>query len=710
MKYTSNDSPFFLSTILAGIGAIVSLVLLIVVDVLGLLVNQRDPGQPTFFSIVLALVFLGSAGITWRALSKSDPGLSPYERLISAGRFVSIVSFGLVVSSFFLPDDLGHPWGVMGFILAYPFAAAAVILLIRQLYWVDTLVLLRRTSYTSRVRKYVLPVMALLVLLGILWPGSSTLQITVVSVAGGLLFFLFGAISGVSWIIALTRKQKWRAFGLACLASINGWVLFGIVIGSNAVQAALRAFIPGVDYVVALVVICSTMVFGRLAFSLLLTLPSAGIIDRQVSEKNSLSIMGSILTGVEDLDNLIGRVLAVVTGVHNRSVAWIELAADGDGVPFAAHRGLTEPHFELVQHQSSLSAIAAPLRQPLYIEHLAEHPGLKDLYMQAHGFLQSLIIVPIELDSRRLGTLYVGHPQAFTFERESLMLFSSIAGTTSLAVQNNRLFDRLLRRERYERELFLAREIQQKLLPRNYTVPDGFEVAGYTSPAFEVGGDYYDVVTLKNNRCCLLIGDVSGKGMSAAMYTAELKGVVLAAASESNSPSELLCRINRAMYGSLDRQIFITLGAMEIDSESNTVRLARAGHNPFLIRSRSGTMFVAPKGIGVGLVGSAVFDKALEMREVELVPGDVCVMYTDGINEAINEEQVEYGNERLEQIIGQTRQESSADFILGAIVRDAAEFGGGAPQHDDMTLLVVNRTGYGKLSEQYQEREVANAL
>ena len=285
------------------------------------------------------------------------------------------------------------------------------------------------------------------------------------------------------------------------------------------------------------------------------------------------------------------------------------------------------------------------------------------------------------------------------------MLFSSIAGTTSLAVQNHRLFNRLISRERYERELFLAREIQKKLLPQTYDVPEGFEVACYTSPAFEVGGDYYDVVTLKNGRCCLLIGDVSGKGMSAAMYTAELKGVVLAACSESDSPAELLCRINRAMYGSLDRQLFITLAAMEIDSNSKKVRIARAGHNPFLIRSRNGTMFVAPKGIGVGLVGPAVFDKTLEMKEVELEPGDVCVMYTDGINEAINDQMAEYGNERLEQIIVDTRQENSAELILGAIIRDTAEFGSGAPQHDDMTLIVINRTGSGRQWTQTKERE-----
>ncbi len=705
MKYTSSDSPFFLSTILASIGALVSLVLLVVVDILGLIVNDRNPVQPTFFSVFLAFVFLGSVSIAWRSLSKSDPELSPYNRLISAARFVAIVNFGLVVASFFLPDDLGRSWGFWGFTVAYLFAAAAVVLLIRQLYWVDALLLLRRTSYTSHARKYVLPVMALLVLLGILWPGSSTVQITVVSVVGGLLFFLFGTISGVSWIIALTRPQKWRAFGLACLASINGWVLFGIVIGVDAVHVSLQALVPGIDYVVALVVICSTTVFGRLAFALLLTLPSAGIIDRQASEKNSLSIMGSILTGVEDIDNLIGRVLSVVAGVHANSIAWIELAADGDSAPFAAPWKLSEEQFALLR-QAPLAAIATSLRQPLYIEHLAEHPGLQNMYAETHSFLKSLMIVPIELDNKRLGTLYVGHPHAFAFERENLMLFSSIAGTTSLAVQNHRLFDRLLSRERYERELFLAREIQQKLLPRNYSVPDGFEVAGYTSPAFEVGGDYYDVVALKNGRCCLLIGDVSGKGMSAAMYTAELKGVVLASASESNSPAELLCRINRAMYGSLDRQIFITLGAMEIDSQRDTVRLARAGHNPFLIRSGSGTMFVAPKGIGVGLMGSAVFDKALEMREIVLAPGDVCVMYTDGINEAINEQNAEYGNERLEEIIKQTRQESSADYILGAIVRDTAEFGGGAPQHDDMTLLVVNRTGYaGQTPRQYAEQQ-----
>lgn len=710
MKYIWDKSPFHLSTLLASIAALVLLVLLVTVDVLGLAVNDRNPVKPTLFTVLLALGFLGLVGIAWRAISKGDAELSPYQRLASAGRFMAASNFGLAVAALLVPAETGDEWSFLCFVAAYPFAAAAIVLLVRQLFWIDSLLLLRRTAYTALVRRIALPLMGLVIFIDIAWPGSNTPQIVLISVAGSLVFFLFGAISGVSWIVGLTRPQKWRAFGLACLASVNGWVLFGIILGSDSVRLALRALVPGVDYVVALVVMCATMVFGRLGFALLLTLPSAGIIDKQASEKNSLTIMGSILTGVEDIDNLIQRVLSVVAGVHPNSVAWIELAADGDIPAFSAHWRLSDVQFELVRHQPALASIAATVRQPLHIEHMAEHPGLQEVYKQTSSFLRSLIVIPIELDNRRFGTLFIGHPHAFAFERESLVLFSSIAGTTSLAVQNNRLFDRLLRRERYERELFLAREIQQKLLPRNYTVPDGFEVAGYTSPAFEVGGDYYDVVTLKNGRCCLLIGDVSGKGMSAAMYTAELKGVVLASASESDSPAELLCRINKAMYGSLDRQMFITLGAMEIDSQRDTVRLARAGHNPFLIRCGSGTMFVAPKGIGVGLVGSAMFDRTLEMREVPLAPGDVCVMYTDGINEAINEQKTEYGNERLEAVIGQTRQESSADYILGAIVRDTAEFGGGAPQHDDMTLLVVNRTGYGAVRQQQHQQEAVGML
>jgi serine phosphatase RsbU (regulator of sigma subunit) len=244
-----------------------------------------------------------------------------------------------------------------------------------------------------------------------------------------------------------------------------------------------------------------------------------------------------------------------------------------------------------------------------------------------------------------------------------------------------------MEQERYERELRLAQEIQQRLLPDRLPEVCGFQLSAYSSPAFEVGGDYYEAVTLKNGNACVLVGDVSGKGISAALYMSVVKGIVLAVGRESNSPKELLERINEGIFGEIDRQSYITAIAVEIDATNSVLRVARAGHTPLAVRQKGKVSLITPKGFGIGLVKSSTFNAVLEQVDVPVTTDDACLLFTDGVNEATNQAGEEFGMENVLEILSHNYEHSQP--LTGELLRSLLQFSGGIAQHDDLTFVAI---------------------
>lgn len=245
-------------------------------------------------------------------------------------------------------------------------------------------------------------------------------------------------------------------------------------------------------------------------------------------------------------------------------------------------------------------------------------------------------------------------------------------------------------KERLEEELRIARQIQMSLLPQRAVEMSGLRVAALCLPATEVGGDYYDLLPLGPNRLAVVVADVSGKGTSAALYMAELKGLVLSLSRMHDSPARLLCEANRILAQSLDSRTFITMTYAIVDLAARRLRFARAGHNP-LIRLAAGagqSQVLAPPGLGLGIDRGEAFDRILEEAEVPLDPGDLLVFFTDGLSEAMNPQSELFGERRLRDVIEQASQLGSEE-LKERILAEIQRFVAGAAQHDDMTLVVL---------------------
>jgi len=250
-------------------------------------------------------------------------------------------------------------------------------------------------------------------------------------------------------------------------------------------------------------------------------------------------------------------------------------------------------------------------------------------------------------------------------------------------------------KERLEQELRIARGIQMSLLPQEALVSCGLHFAGHCEPAREVGGDYYDFWAIDDHRFAMLIADVAGKGTSAALYMAELKGIVLSFSQSHESPRQLLIDANRIISNHLDTRRFITMTYGVVDVRARTLTYARAGHCPLIRLPGPGSLshgaeVLAPDGLVLGLKldDGQTFERLLEEATLPIATGDVFLLYTDGLTEAMNPAGDFFGEERLSALVqshGTATFPQLRDEILSAI----STFVGPAEQQDDMTMLLL---------------------
>jgi|GEM_PF-361586 len=244
-------------------------------------------------------------------------------------------------------------------------------------------------------------------------------------------------------------------------------------------------------------------------------------------------------------------------------------------------------------------------------------------------------------------------------------------------------------RQRMQRELEIARDVQMSFLPRSIPEFTGLDVASKCIPALEVGGDYYDFVKLDEDRLGVIIGDVSGKGTQAAFYMTLTKGFLKALSRSSDSPSTVLAGMNELFYENVERGTFISMIYGIFDNKRNVFKLSRAGHNPVILRNSPGKVEILnPTGMALGLEKGTLFGKTIKEIEIPFLSGDIFIFYTDGFTEALNRKKEEYGEKRLIQDIEESTG-LTANEIMASIERKLKSFMGNEKQHDDMTIVVV---------------------
>lgn len=306
----------------------------------------------------------------------------------------------------------------------------------------------------------------------------------------------------------------------------------------------------------------------------------------------------------------------------------------------------------------------------------------------------SALVGCLSYRGKTIGVLaVVNGPMSSTFGPDDLALFKAIAEQSAFALYSEAVYLEAGEKHRLDSDLATAREIQSILLPSAAPAVGGYEIAGVNIPARHVSGDYFDYIAVDAQRWGVAIADVAGKGIPAALITGMCRSVLRVAAPGCHSPAEALRSLNRRLYPDIKEDLFISMLYLCLDAGSSEVTMARAGHDPPLLYRASGREVTPldPPGMAVGIDSGDVFDRVLADSKVTLAPGDGLLLYTDGVTEALDRNDAEFGLPRLIQSL-QANAPKGAEATVRNIAAEVREFAGDAPQHDDITLIFIRKT------------------
>jgi serine phosphatase RsbU (regulator of sigma subunit) len=302
--------------------------------------------------------------------------------------------------------------------------------------------------------------------------------------------------------------------------------------------------------------------------------------------------------------------------------------------------------------------------------------------------IRSVMCVPLLTPDREaLGIIQLDTSDRKQFAQEDLDVLAAVASQAAIAIQNAQMHESLLERERVNRDLKLAEQVQKRFLPQTVPAIAGFEFFAHYDPAYEVGGDYYDFVTLPGNRLALALGDVSGKGVAAALMMAKFSGDTRYCILTENSPAAAANELNSLLFAAAIEEKFITLSLSVLDTEKRTLAIASAGHLPIMIRRSNGAVDEVGEdiaGFPLGIIPKGDY----QQTEVTLFPGDVVAIFSDGVTDARNLREELYDSRDKRRVMKKLAETSGGPEAVGrALLQDIREFSAGHTQVDDITLI-----------------------
>jgi sigma-B regulation protein RsbU (phosphoserine phosphatase) len=391
-----------------------------------------------------------------------------------------------------------------------------------------------------------------------------------------------------------------------------------------------------------------------------------------------------------DLDEVLNRVMDEIIAAVGAERGFVMLCEADGGLVFRAARGIDQKTIDEPQFHISRSVVEEVARegQPLLTSD-AQRDSRFSSSQSVRGLrLRSILCAPLKIKDRISGVVYVDNQfRAGIFTEADLELISAIASSAAIAIENARLYQVAIEKGRLERELQVAREVQSSLIPLQTPNIAGWNFAARWKPARQVSGDFYDFVPV-GQRLGIVIADVSDKGMPAALFMALSRSIIRASVTSTRSPAEDIDQANRLICADSTDSMFVTLFYAQLDPETGELVYVNAGHNPpLLYRANQDELIELTRtGMVLGLFEAVDF----EQRTVQLDPADFILLYTDGVSEAMDAHNREFGKERLRRVLLDNRR-ASAEDVAEAIEQALTAFTGEAAPSDDITFVIGRR-------------------
>lgn len=411
-------------------------------------------------------------------------------------------------------------------------------------------------------------------------------------------------------------------------------------------------------------------------------------IKREALEKDLLLQVGKKLSGSLKLNEVLREIMSSLQRVVTYEVGGVFLIDPAvNEIRSIYSVGYPDGYDDRLQLKigHGLVGHVAKSGEPVIVSDVLADPR----YVDANPSTRSEIVVPIKLDDRLIGVINLESAEPGAFDHRAQSLISAFASHAAISIERARLHESSLAGKRLEEQLNIAREIQRSFLPQ--ADPQawirGYDVAGRNVPSMEVGGDYYDFIRIVQNHTGIAIGDVSGKGIPAALIMASFRASLIAEIRNNYSIRTICQKVNSLLYESLEAGNYVTAVYGVLDSRNHIFTFANCGHNqPFVLRANGTVEYMVEGGPVLGVSSESLYEE----RALVIQPEDILVFYTDGVTEAFSAAGEEFGMDRLVEVIRTNRNKSAqlmADAIYDAVMRFAA------PTHmfDDLTMIIIKR-------------------
>jgi sigma-B regulation protein RsbU (phosphoserine phosphatase) len=412
-------------------------------------------------------------------------------------------------------------------------------------------------------------------------------------------------------------------------------------------------------------------------------------LEQKVKRLSTLIEVNALISSSLNLDQILENVMLISKKVMNADASSLMLIDEKTNelvyeVALGKVGEKLKHEFRLKMGQGIAGTVAQE-GKPLLLEDAYTHPKFHRAHDDATGYrTKSMITVPLKVGDRITGVAQViNRLDNKPFDIDDLDLFIALCSLAAIAIENAKMHKSLMEKQRLVKDMEFARTVQESFLPQKAPEISSYKFSAHYTPAQEVGGDFYDFIYFDRERTGVVIGDVSGKGVPAALYMAKLGSDLRTLAFTEKDPASTLGKLNSLLAERSRRGMFATLLYLELESGSRKLTISNAGHLPPLIKKSDNTItkLATAGGSPLGILPGMEFGQ----ETAALEPGDTVILYTDGIIEAMNAKEELYGYERFEALI--RKSASDPDSLKTAIIDDVNRFTGLSPQHDDMTLV-----------------------
>jgi phosphoserine phosphatase RsbU/P len=427
--------------------------------------------------------------------------------------------------------------------------------------------------------------------------------------------------------------------------------------------------------------------YGELGAQLSIAVGNARVYADAMREKvqNQLLLeLGTRISASLDTEKLLEQILDLVFQVVRYDAAGIYLVdKKTQWITRQTIRGYDPSRDEAVRLKvgSGLIGWVAKTGQGVVVPDVRADPR----YVNAREDTRSEMVAPIRIGSEVIGAFNLESDEPDAYEVEDMELLMAFAGQAAVAIERTRLHEEVLEKRRLDEEVMIGQRIQRSFLPSRNPEVRLFDIAGANYSSERVGGDYYDFIRIAEEQLGIVIGDVSGKGIAAALIMAAFRASLLAEIRNNYAMRTTMSKVNRLLWESIEADRFVTAVFGVLDTAARRLTYVNAGHNPALLYRAATGQFDTLESTGplLGTFETATFKE----RVVEIRPGDVLVMYTDGVTEAMSTSNELFGEERLRQEIVQRKDDPAAKIVRG--IYEAVQAYQAGEQEDDVTIVVV---------------------